>query len=1280
MTWPSLFFLLIIIFQQIPGVSPFDRWVVLFPWGLNLLGITGLRWLDLAPDLPCHPPALLAQPPSQQSALASSTSPPAIVHVLDHTRGVFVDRPVDEVNVGSVVCIREGETTPLDIVCLATSERQGWCLLDLSRLHGFAELEIKNAPECSRSFNTSSQLAGMEGTVVLEYPPGATCGLEQVKGGMLALSNGFEGEGDLQTATALDASNLFPRGSRLAFTAYVYGVVALAPPPPQPALCLSKERELYHKTEVEGLVDAVMRALAIGVVVVSFFGAIGGIVEEARAYKTRQYLLSTSHTDSAEASRVFFKDWLAFLVGMANVCPLWLPFLLGATKRTLGIMLSSDLDLYDSARDIPAQCRRPAVLDELGKVDYIFLDKTGTLTSGHIALAHISTGGESFAKAWDETQASCLASLPLGPDRKPNLSSPSLSWATLADNLVQIDRSTLNMRETTHSRSPAIMGGNRPPYSSHPAFGSAWSKDRVTHEMLLALSLCHTVIPFWTGNKIAYQGSSPDEVAAVQAAATLGYRLIARQPGEIFVNFCKHETERFEVLYLCPFHFSRRCMSLVVRCAGGAVRLYVKGADQVVFPRLADPGGSDGMPTSVEVDARLAQTLRHLHAYASDGLRTMVYAAREVPPAEWEKWESVLQRWLSEERSSIPEKAHAGANWAHREEDILAHMMEALAGQSLTLLGVTGGEDGLCEGVKDTVQALHKAGIKPFLLSGDQKETVLTTAVQSTLLDPRLSLVTLDQPTIGEAAQHAENVLMALHQSKKRARHPLLDKNRVQQFALVIQGDVLDAFSAQTPGSLPRAGSKQMSNASPEREVRQALLDSLLELILLSQAVIIPRASGEHKACFTSWVRDQLTAHTLAVGDGENDEGMLRAAHVGVGVFSPYSCAPDREEKENFAHQDPRTFLPTAADLTVSEFRMLRKLMFVHGSWSYARVSKMVMYMLYATTAWYALDFWYAIHSSWSGQAPMEGWEMTFFFSTFFLLPPALALGLFDQPLKARMLDRYPQLYGAPILTLQRACDYLLNGLVHSCCIYFLVTYGLWGDVHLSGGFNATEGIYGQTLFFSALATVLLKAVVMCNTVNVYTLLAWVGTYLVAIVWCLLWTIIAPLIPGIYLSWDLHGLVPRLYPLSLFWFACLLVPVVANMRDALWRFWQRTYRPESVHLVQEVQKLNVHDYKARLTKYQKNRKQVAASASASSPMRKRRWGGGGFAFAQRSTPRSAWSYADASRTSSTWSTSAPGYADVEKGSVYNPGWTQADFALSFDSSLARWPQAADVPT
>ena len=88
-------------------------------------------------------------------------------------------------------------------------------------------------------------------------------------------------------------------------------------------------------------------------------------------------------------------------------------------------------------------------------------------------------------------------------------------------------------------------------------------------------------------------------------------------------------------------------------------------------------------------------------------------------------------------------------------------------------------------------------------------------------------------------------------------------------------------------------------------------------------------------------VKRNLKAILLAIGDGANDVSMIQAAHVGVGISGVEGLQAAR-----------------SADVAIGQFRYLRKLLLVHGAWSYQRISKLILYSFYKNIALYMTQFW----------------------------------------------------------------------------------------------------------------------------------------------------------------------------------------------------------------------------------------------------------------------------------------------------------------------------------
>jgi phospholipid-transporting ATPase len=167
----------------------------------------------------------------------------------------------------------------------------------------------------------------------------------------------------------------------------------------------------------------------------------------------------------------------------------------------------------------------------------------------------------------------------------------------------------------------------------------------------------------------------------------------------VFVNI-QGQSQEFEILNICEFNSTRKRMSTLVRTPSGKIKLYTKGADTVILERLSK--------NQLYTD----KTLAHLEVYcllhhlclsepfckdcATDGLRTLCVAYREISEQEYRQWAAIYER--------------AAATISGRGDalDQAAELIE----KDLFLLGATAIEDKLQDGVPDTIHTLQMAGIK----------------------------------------------------------------------------------------------------------------------------------------------------------------------------------------------------------------------------------------------------------------------------------------------------------------------------------------------------------------------------------------------------------------------------------------------------------------------------------------------------------------------------------------------------------------------------------------
>ncbi|QSS51826.1 P-type ATPase [Histoplasma capsulatum var. duboisii H88] len=1034
--YANLFFLFTAALQQIPNISPTNRYTTIAPLAVVLL-VSAIKelvedWKRKTSDKSLNY--------SRAQVLKGST---------------FEDTKWINVAVGDIVKVESEQPFPADLVLLASSEPEGLCYIETANLDGETNLKIKQAIPETADLVSPSQLGRLTGRIKSEQPNSSLYTYEAT----LTLQAGG-GEKEL----ALNPDQLLLRGATLRNTPWIHGLVVFTGH--ETKLMRNATATPIKRTAVERMVNLQILMLVGILLILSLISSIGHLVVRMKSADELIYL----YIGNVNAAQQFFSDIFTYWVLYSNLVPISLFVTIEIVKYYHAFLINSDLDIYYDKTDTSATCRTSSLVEELGQIEYIFSDKTGTLTCNMMEFKQCSIGGLQYAEVVSE-------------DRR----------------VVDGDDSEMGMYDFKQLVEHL---------NSHPT-------RTAIHHFLCLLATCHTVIPERKAEKpdvIKYQAASPDEGALVEGAVMMGYRFTNRRPKSVIISANGQEQE-FELLAVCEFNSTRKRMSTIFRCPDGKIRIYCKGADTVILERLHADN-----PT---VDV----TLQHLEEYASDGLRTLCLAMREVPEEEFSQWYQIY------------DKAATTVTGNRAEElDKAAEIIE----KDFFLLGATAIEDKLQDGVPDTIHTLQTAGIKVWVLTGDRQETAINIGMSCKLISEDMALLIVNEES---ALATKENLSKKLQQVQSQAGSP-----DSETLALIIDGK-----------SLTYALEKDMEKI-------------FLDLAVMCKAVICCRVSPLQKALVVKLVKRHLKALLLAIGDGANDVSMIQAAHVGVGISGVEGLQAAR-----------------SADVAIAQFRFLRKLLLVHGAWSYQRISKVILYSFYKNIALYMTQFWYSFQNSFSGQVIYESWTLSFY-NVFFTVMPPFAMGIFDQFISARLLDRYPQLYQlgqkGVFFKMHSFWSWIGNGFYHSLIAYFLSQAIFLWDLPLANGKLAGHWFWGTALYTAVLATVLGKAALVTNIWTKYTFIAIPGSMIIWMGFLPVYGFSAPRI-GAGFSTEYEGIIPNLFQSLVFWLMAIVLPVVCLVRDFAWKYIKRMYFPQAYHHVQEIQKYNVQDYRPRMEQFQK---------------------------------------------------------------------------------------------
>lgn len=365
-----------------------------------------------------------------------------------------------------------------------------------------------------------------------------------------------------------------PRGCVLRNTLYVISVAAFTGPQTKTRLNAAEavgkvsNMQVYLNRGVQGLVVA----LLLWCIYCATSAEIQGV--------------------SKEDGRSWGLRFLFYWIILYQIIPISLYVFFEIVKLILGVQINRDPQMRDPRTKLGASARTADLVEEMGQVNFVFSDKTGTLTENEMVFAHCCVCHED-----DDARE-------LGDFRQ-----------------------TAKLVEKSED-APGVCEGKLVLSSpSDPRYKEVlW--------FFINLAANHSVQVEGEGIEKKFEGSSADEVAFVEAAQAVGVTFLSRTriPGtsssEVVVQGPGSKDFTFTILGEIPFSSDRKRMSVIVKHEGEYWCL-CKGADNIMGPLCDRPlGGS------------LGSSLTH---YSKLGLRTLVIASKKLNDHEFvEDW---LARW-----------------------------------------------------------------------------------------------------------------------------------------------------------------------------------------------------------------------------------------------------------------------------------------------------------------------------------------------------------------------------------------------------------------------------------------------------------------------------------------------------------------------------------------------------------------------------------------------------------------------------------------------------------
>ncbi|RDW83860.1 aminophospholipid-translocating P4-type ATPase NEO1 [Aspergillus mulundensis] len=401
--------------------------------------------------------------------------------------------------------------------------------------------------------------------------------------------------------------------------------------------------------------------------------------------------------------KVWYVAIMIYLILFSTIIPMSLRVNLDMAKSVYGRFIERDKDIPDTV------VRTSTIPEDLGRIEYLLSDKTGTLTQNEMELKKIHVGTVSYANDAMEEVASYVRQ--------------SFAGNTL----------------TTAAAAFGTQAGLGAAPRTRREIGSR------VRDIVLALALCHNVTPTTDeedGVKVtSYQASSPDEIAIVRYTEEVGLKVSYRDRQTIVLESTDtgNVVVRVRILDIFPFTSDSKRMGIIVRFETDKgilespsdeeeIWFYQKGADTVMTSIVAANDWLD------EETANMAR----------EGLRTLVVGRKRLSSMQYQEFASKYKQ----------------ASLSLQGRDIgMQKVVSEYLEHDLELLGVTGVEDRLQRDVKPSLELLRNAGVKIWMLTGDKVETARCVAISAKLVARGQYIHTVAKVKDKPAAQEALDFL-----------------------------------------------------------------------------------------------------------------------------------------------------------------------------------------------------------------------------------------------------------------------------------------------------------------------------------------------------------------------------------------------------------------------------------------------------------------------------------------------------------------------------------------
>ncbi|KAH1074074.1 hypothetical protein J1N35_026402 [Gossypium stocksii] len=944
-------------------------------------------------------------------------------------QGIRKHIQAQDIHVGNIVWLRENDEVPCDLVLIGTSDPQGLCYVETAALDGETDLKTRVIPSACMGIDFEL-LHKIKGVIECPNPDKDITRFDA----NLRLFPPFI-DNDV---CPLTIKNTILQSCYLRNTEWACGVAVYTGN--ETKLGMSRGIPEPKLTAMDAMIDKLTGAIFVfQIVVVMVLGIAGNVWKDTEARKQWyvQYPIEGPWYELLVIP-------LRFELLCSIMIPISIKVSLDLVKSLYAKFIDWDAEMIDYETGIPSHATNTAISEDLGQVEYIMTDKTGTLTENRMIFRRCCISGVFYGNESGDALKAILHIY---------FAEAHKFWKEKCFTIL----SNTKLLNAVAGSSPDVV------------------------QFLTVMAICNTVVPIKSKTgAISYKAQSQDEDALVNAAAQL-HMVYANKNANILEIRFNGSVIKFEVLEILEFTSDRKRMSVVVKdCQNGKIVLLSKGADEAILPYAYV-----GQQTRTFIEA--------VEQYAQLGLRTLCLACRELREDEYQEWSLLFK----EASSTLVDREWRIAEVCQR----LEHDFE--------VLGVTAIEDRLQDGVPETIETLRKAGINFWMLTGDKQNTAIQIALSCNFIspEPKGQLLLIDGKTEDEVCRSLERVLLTMR----------ITSSEPKDVAFVVDGWALEIAL---------------------KHYRKAFT----ELAILSRTAICCRVTPSQKAQLVELLKS-CDYRTLAIGDGGNDVRMIQQADIGVGISGREGLQAAR-----------------AADYSIGKFRFLKRLILVHGRYSYNRTAFLSQYSFYKSLVICFIQIFFSFISGVSGTSLFNSVSLMAY-NVFYTSVPVL-VSVLDKDLSEGTVMQHPQILfycqAGRLLNPSTFAGWFGRSLFHAIVVFVITIHAY-----------AYEKSEMEELSMVALSgCIWLQAFVVALETNSFTILQHLAIWgnLVAF-YVINWIFSAIPASGMY------TIMFRLCRQPSYWITMSLI-VAAGMGPVLaLKYFRYTYRPRKINTLQQAERM-----------------------------------------------------------------------------------------------------------